>query len=53
MRTEAQIRKKKQAHEYRQDAIKETIITWTVSLVVGVIGISGLIYLAVLLKGYT
>ena len=53
VRTEAQIRKKKQAHEYRQDAIKETIITWTVSLVVGVIGISGLIYLAVLLKGYT
>ena len=53
VRTEAKIRKKKQAHEYRQEAIKETIITWIASIVTGVVGISGLAYLAILLKGYT
>ena len=51
VRTEAKIRKQKQAQEYRQAEIKEAIITWSVSIVLLFIGIAGLFYTVWLLKG--
>ena len=51
VRTEAKIRKQKQAQEYRQAEIKEAIITWSVSILLLFIGIAGLFYTVWLLKG--
>lgn len=51
VRTEARIRKQKQAQEYRQAEIKEAIITWIVGTVILVVGLGALLYIAWLIKG--
>lgn len=51
VRTEAKIRKQKQAQEYRQAEIKEAIITWSVSIFLLVVGSGSLFYIVWLLKG--